>query len=77
VIAVGGGATASRADETPAYERPVPGTVQLMTDEPLVVDDERSTLRDRVAKVVKHRPWLIPVVLMAFGALFLLLRRRR
>jgi hypothetical protein len=77
VIAVGGGATASRADETPAYERPVPGTVQLMTDEPFVVGDERSALREHLAKVVNHRPWLIPVALMACGALFLLLRRRR
>jgi hypothetical protein len=48
-----------------------------MTDDPLVVDDERSALRERVAKVVNHRPWLIPVVLMACGAVFLLLRRRR
>jgi hypothetical protein len=77
VIAVGEGATASRAGETPAYERPVPGTVQLMTEEPLVVGDERSALRERVANVVHRQPWLIPVVLMAFGAIFLLLRRRR
>jgi hypothetical protein len=54
----------------------VPGTVQLMTDEPLVVGEERAGLREHLAKVVNHRPWLIPVVLLACGALFLLLRRR-
>ena len=58
-------------------QRPVEGTVHLMTEEPLEMPgDDRGELRERVAEVINRRPWLVPAVLLALGAAFLLLRRR-
>jgi hypothetical protein len=57
---------------------PVEGTVHLMTDEPLAMPGgDPGELRERVAEAVNRRPWLVPAVLIAVGAAFLLLRRRR
>jgi hypothetical protein len=78
---LGAGAIDVHADDQTRngdYERPVAGTVRLMTDEPLEwTDDEHGPVRERVAEIVNRRPWILPAALLALGAAFLLFRRRR
>lgn len=61
------------ADES---QRPVAGTVRLMTEDPFDVDGEPAGLVQRVAMIATAKPWLIPAALLGIGVLFLLLRRR-
>ena len=56
----------------------VAGTVRLMTEHPLELPAPSpfDTARERWAYQVNRRPWIVPAMLLAAGALFLLLRRR-
>ena len=57
---------------------PVLGTVQVMTDEPLPLPaDHRTGARERAGEMLSRRPWIVPAGLLAVGAVYLLLRRRR
>ncbi|HEX4755090.1 MAG TPA: hypothetical protein VH661_04980 [Candidatus Dormibacteraeota bacterium] len=55
----------------------VPGTVQLMTSEPISMPasaaDGQSSLREQL----EERPWLLAVGFLALVGFFLLLRARR
>ena len=59
-------------------DRQVAGTVQLMTDEPVVVPPlaQLETLRHRWTEELSRRPWIVPALLVGAAALVLLLRRR-
>jgi len=56
----------------------IPGTVQLMTDEPVQMPapGRGGRLKDEWAYHVNRRPWIVPAVLLAAGALVILRRRR-
>jgi hypothetical protein len=74
------GSSAATALDGPAvYERPVPGTVRLMTEEPLEMprDGHAEGLRQQLNLIVNRRPWLVPAVLLGAGVAYLLVRRRR
>ena len=59
----------------PERDRPVPGTIEVMTDAPVVVSPGPS-LRDRVDEVRERHPWLLPAVLAIVIALLVAARRR-
>jgi hypothetical protein len=57
---------------------PVAGTVQLMTEEPLMLPaDAQSGARERAGEMLSRRPWIVPAALLAIGAAYLMVRRRR
>ncbi len=63
--------------EAETVEAVVPGTIRLMTDEPLPVSAGRPAVIERAAIMLNRRPWLVPAALVAAGVAYLLLRRRR
>jgi hypothetical protein len=74
------GSSAATALDGPAvYERPVAGTVRLMTEEPLEMprNGHAEGIRQQLNLIVNRRPWLVPAVLLGAGVAYLLVRRRR
>ena len=59
----------------PERTEPVPGTIELMTDEPVVISST-SSLRDRLDEVRERHPWLLPALLLALIGLLVAARRR-
>lgn len=70
-------ADAGTAEPEGGAERRIPGRVQLMTDEPLVLPAEDGGPRERIAEVLNRRPWLVPAAMATLFVVFLALRRRR
>lgn len=72
------GYAAATGEEEPAHETPVPGTVRLMTEEPVELPrDGAGGLGQEVSRIVNRRPWLVPAVLLGAAMAYLLVRRRR
>ncbi|MBV9100181.1 MAG: hypothetical protein JOZ46_08835 [Candidatus Dormibacteraeota bacterium] len=73
----GGYAGVSGEEALPAP--PVPGTVRLMTDEPLEVprDGAIGGFGQEFSRIVNRRPWLVPAALLGVAMAYLLVRRRR
>jgi CBS domain-containing protein len=71
-------ARSGRGKVTVDPERPVAGTVRLMTDEPIVVRslEGEPPLGERLSELVRRRPWIAPAALLAVVAAYLVLRRR-
>ena len=64
------------ADGNGSHRR-IPGRIEVVTDEPVVVSEDPSeSPMDRVAAVVQENPWMVPAVLMALFVFILLGRRR-
>ena len=74
-----GSSAATALNDPGVHERPIAGTVRLMTEEPLEMprDGHAEGLRQQLNLIVNRRPWLVPAVLLGAGVAFLLVRRRR
>jgi hypothetical protein len=74
-----GSSAATALDGPGVYERPVAGTVRLMTEEPLEMprNGRAEGIREQLSLIVNRRPWLVPAVLLGAGVAYLLVRRRR
>jgi LPXTG-motif cell wall-anchored protein len=57
-------------------DEPVPGTVQLMTSEPIEMPLSAAEGQSSLAEAVEERPWLVAAGALAVLGFFLLLRRR-
>jgi hypothetical protein len=56
---------------------PVPGTVRLMTSEPIEMPLSAAGGQSSLAEQLEERPWLVAVAILAIlGFLLLVLRRR-
>jgi len=56
---------------------PVPGTVRLMTSEPVEMPLSAAGGQSSLAEQLEERPWLVAVAILAvLGVLLLVLRRR-
>lgn len=56
---------------------PVPGTVRLMTSEPIEMPLSAAGGQSSLAEQLEERPWLVAVAVLAIlGFLLLVLRRR-
>lgn len=56
----------------------VSGTVRLMTEDPIPVDElEGGGVWAATCRAISARPWLVPAVLLGLTSLVLLARRRR
>jgi hypothetical protein len=55
----------------------VPGTVQLMTTEPISMPASAAAGQSSLREQLEERPWLLAVGFLALGGFFLLLRARR
>jgi hypothetical protein len=55
----------------------VPGTVQLMTSEPISMPASAAAGQSSLGEVIEERPWLLAVGFLALVGCFLLLRARR
>jgi hypothetical protein len=55
----------------------VPGTVQLMTSEPISMPASAAAGQSSLGEVLEERPWLLAVGFLALVGFFLLLRARR
>ena len=59
------------------HEEPVPGTVRLMTSEPIEMPLSAAGGQSSLAEQLEERPWLVAAATLAvLGVLLLLLRRR-
>jgi hypothetical protein len=66
------------ATEGAGGSRPrVPGTVQLMTSEPISMPASAAAGQSSLGEVIEERPWLLAVGFLALVGFFLLLRARR
>jgi LPXTG-motif cell wall-anchored protein len=59
-----------------AGEEPVPGTVRLMTAEPIEMPLSAAEGQGSLAEAIEERPWLLAAGLLAMLGFFLLVRRR-
>lgn len=67
---------ANQLEATDDVDQPaVPGTVQLMTEEPLEVAPSANG-HNPLAAQVEERPWLVAVALLGLLGIFLALRKR-
>jgi LPXTG-motif cell wall-anchored protein len=74
VATVGDGTDAGAHD---ARGEPVPGTVRLMTSEPVEMPLSAAGGQSSLAEQLEERPWLVAVGILAIlGFLLLVLRRR-
>jgi hypothetical protein len=55
----------------------VPGTVQLMTSEPISMPASAAGGQSSMREQLEERPWLLAIGLLAVVAFFLVLRARR
>jgi hypothetical protein len=55
----------------------VPGTVQLMTSEPISMPASAAAGQSSLREQLEERPWLLAVGVLALVGFFLLLRARR
>jgi hypothetical protein len=58
-------------------EEPVPGTVRIMTSEPVEMPLSAAGGQSSLAEQIEERPWLVAVALLGLLGVFLLLRRCR
>jgi hypothetical protein len=64
-------------DEGDLRGEPVPGTVRLMTSEPVEMPLSAAGGQSSLAEQLEERPWLVAVAILAvLGVLLLVLRRR-
>jgi hypothetical protein len=59
----------------PERREPVAGTVEVMTDTPVVIP-ANGTLRDRIDEARERHPWVLPAGLLLVIALLVAMRRR-
>lgn len=64
------------AEEPGGSQRRVPGTVQLMTSEPIVMPASAAAGQSSLRDHLEERPWLIAVGAVALLALVILVRPR-
>ena len=55
---------------------PVPGTVTLMTSEPIEMPLSAAGGQSSLAEQLEERPWLVAVGILVVAGVFLALRRR-
>ena len=65
------------SDGSEAHSAPVPGTVRIMTSEPIEMPLSAAGGQGSIAEQIEQRPWVVAVALLALAGFFLLLRRRR
>jgi hypothetical protein len=57
--------------------RPVPGTVRLMTSEPVVMPASAAAGQSSLREVLEERPWLVAAALLAAVGIALIVGARR
>jgi hypothetical protein len=57
-------------------DEPVPGTVRLMTSEPIEMPLSAAEGQSSLAEAIEERPWLVAAGALAVLGFFLLLRKR-
>ena len=65
------------AAESAGAQPRVPGTVQLMTSEPIVLPASAAAGQDSLREQLEERPWLLAIGALALVGLFLVIRTRR
>lgn len=60
-----------------AQSPPVPGTVRLMTSEPVAMPASAAAGQSSLREVIEERPWLLAVGVAALLGLILLVGARR
>ncbi|HEY7927514.1 MAG TPA: hypothetical protein VIG86_08880 [Candidatus Dormibacteraeota bacterium] len=65
------------AEQAEVFQRHVPGTVRLMTSEPIPMPASAASGQGSLREQLEERPWLLAFGFLAVVGFFLMLRARR